>query len=345
VFNRDMFALPNKKAMEVVMHFLFTRLHPQLAYEEFRDCWPVRDKVLEQQFRKVCFSWVSRIQKEDPEARFPRIVQSLFHSPGGDRFYAFLHHFSLYVLTKVMQRDHGKMISIPTFPTKTVHNHSFTHVMSRALEAHYVVLKKRFLEFTQHAVQVEHHWKEFAMESTKEFRSLVKKKRDLERHIMELDGMIAPRGTSIGVKTDYQEDVEALKRTQQLQKVRDLWAGIAEFYTVQAPQRRIVDSVLQGEANKYHIDAADIQPRVPNMLLRDCEKEIRKRNIEDTYVGGKVNLFSLIQLWNLSLSKIKEQIYQESLPTIEDQSPAVKSALHTHHAHLTNTMALRYATF
>ena len=26
----------------------------------------------------------------------------------GDRFYAFLHHFSLYVLTKVMQRDHGK---------------------------------------------------------------------------------------------------------------------------------------------------------------------------------------------------------------------------------------------
>ena len=32
----DMFALPNKKAMEVVMHFLFTRLHPQLAYEEFR---------------------------------------------------------------------------------------------------------------------------------------------------------------------------------------------------------------------------------------------------------------------------------------------------------------------
>ena len=26
----------------------------------------------------------------------------------GDRFYAFLHHFSLYVLTKVMHRDHGR---------------------------------------------------------------------------------------------------------------------------------------------------------------------------------------------------------------------------------------------
>ncbi|KAL9987039.1 hypothetical protein ACROYT_G001274 [Oculina patagonica] len=343
VFNRDMFALPNKKAMEVVMHFLFTRLHPQLAYEEFRDCWPVRDKVLEQQFRKVCFNWVSRIQKEDPEARLPRVVQSLFHSPGGDRFYSFLHHFSLYVLTKVMSRDHGKIISFPTFPTKTVHNHSFTHVMSKALEAHYIVLKKRFIEFTQHAVEVEHHWKEFAMESTKEFRSLVKKKRDLERQVMELDGMIAPRGSNIGIKTDYQEEVEALKRTQNLQKVRDLWAGIAEFHSVQGPQRRIVDSVLNGEANKYHIDASDIQPRVPDMLLRDCEREIRKRNIEDTYIGGKVNLFSLIQLWNLSLSKIKEQISQDPLPSFDDQCPTVRSALHTHHAHLTNTRSLRAA--
>lgn len=38
----------------------------------------------------------------------------------------------------------GKIVSIPTFPTKTVHNHSFTHVMSKALEAHYIVLKKRY---------------------------------------------------------------------------------------------------------------------------------------------------------------------------------------------------------
>ena len=35
---------------------------------------------------------------------------------------------------------------------------------------------------------------------------------------------------------------------------------ISFFFSID--QRRIVDSVLQGEANKYHIDAADIQPRV-----------------------------------------------------------------------------------
>ena len=35
-------------------------------------------------------------------------------------------------------------------------------------------------------------------ESTKEFRSLMKKKRDLEKLVMEMDGLIAPRGTTIG---------------------------------------------------------------------------------------------------------------------------------------------------
>ena len=38
----------------------------------------------------------------------------------------------------------GNIVSIPPFPIKTVHNRSFTHVMSKALEAHYVVLKKRY---------------------------------------------------------------------------------------------------------------------------------------------------------------------------------------------------------
>ncbi len=36
------------------------------------------------------------------------IAQLLYFLVAGDRFYSFLHHFSLYVLTKVMSRDHGK---------------------------------------------------------------------------------------------------------------------------------------------------------------------------------------------------------------------------------------------
>ena len=33
--------------------------------------------------------------------------------------------------------------------------------------------------------------------------------------------------------------------------------------------------------------------------------------------------------------------FSDSLPGFDDQSPVMKSALHTHYAHLTNTTALR----
>jgi HAUS augmin-like complex subunit 6 len=93
--NRDMFVLPNKKGMEVVMHFLFNRLDSHLCYEEFRDCWPVLDKKQEQQFRKTCTLWLSRIAKENKEVRFPRIVASLFMSPGGQLCFIFHSNFSI----------------------------------------------------------------------------------------------------------------------------------------------------------------------------------------------------------------------------------------------------------
>ena len=46
--------------------------------------------------------------QDDAEARLPRIVASLFMSPGGDKFYRLLFDFSSYVVTKVMQNEHGE---------------------------------------------------------------------------------------------------------------------------------------------------------------------------------------------------------------------------------------------
>lgn len=58
-----MFIRPNRKGMETVLHYLFTQLNSHLAYEEFRDCWPVYDKKQEQLFRKGCCNWIASIAK------------------------------------------------------------------------------------------------------------------------------------------------------------------------------------------------------------------------------------------------------------------------------------------
>ncbi|GFO24734.1 HAUS augmin-like complex subunit 6 [Plakobranchus ocellatus] len=105
-FNKEMFTLPNKAGSEAVFHFLFNRLNPGLFKEQFRDCWPVLDRKAELQFRKICHTWLTSIQADDPDAHLPRINASLLLSPGGRKFVHLLYRFSTYVLTKTMTKEH-----------------------------------------------------------------------------------------------------------------------------------------------------------------------------------------------------------------------------------------------
>ena len=72
-----------------------------------RDCWPVRDKKEEQQFRKVCHTWLSEISKDEPDSFLPRINPSLLMSPGGEKFYYILLAFSTFVVQKCAMQEHG----------------------------------------------------------------------------------------------------------------------------------------------------------------------------------------------------------------------------------------------
>ncbi|XP_076348233.1 HAUS augmin-like complex subunit 6 [Tachypleus tridentatus] len=62
-FKRDMFQLPNIRAFQVVSHFLFTKLDPQTSKDVFRTCWPTLDKKDEQEFRKACYNWLTKINR------------------------------------------------------------------------------------------------------------------------------------------------------------------------------------------------------------------------------------------------------------------------------------------
>ena len=49
-----------------------------------------------------------------------------------------------------------------------------------------------------------------------------------------------------------------------------------EFHTTKAAEREVVESILQGTLDKYRIDAAEINVKVPDLLLRECEKELTR---------------------------------------------------------------------
>ncbi|KAK3731441.1 hypothetical protein QZH41_013621, partial [Actinostola sp. cb2023] len=223
--------------------------------------------------------------------------------------------FTMYILKVVMLRDHSRHVSIPTFPFKSIHNHSFSQVISKSLQVHTSLHRKRFLDLTQYSLEVQQHWKSYAVELNKENRSL-KKKNIILRNICT---------RNIALSNDYQKEVDAIQRTQHLQKVRALWNGVDEFYLEHKPQ--VVDAVLNDQANQHHLDATDVDI---------------KRKIGDTYISGKLNVLSLVQLWNLSLKLLKDRIQQDSVPSFDESSPKIRNDIHTHHSLLSNAESLRF---
>jgi hypothetical protein len=103
-FNEEMFRRPNEKGMEVVLHFLFQRLLGSKAKEvcelympahstlfsvssaqTFRLVWPVHDKTQSRDFKKLVFTLLQQLEKED---HLPpnTIRQSHIQTCSGERY-------------------------------------------------------------------------------------------------------------------------------------------------------------------------------------------------------------------------------------------------------------------
>ncbi|KAK3097388.1 hypothetical protein FSP39_009198, partial [Pinctada imbricata] len=93
-------------------------------------------------------------------------------------------------------------------------------------------------------------------------------------------------------------------------KVRYMWQQIDNFCTKHRPEIDVVESIVDRAVTKHRISAADISIKVSDLLLRECAQEIRRNHIENTYQNGKLNLVSLLQLWNLSMKMFIERYHQ-----------------------------------
>ncbi|CAH1796354.1 unnamed protein product [Owenia fusiformis] len=348
LFNRDMFALPNKTGFEVVLHFLFNRLNPTLSRETFRDCWPVRDKKQEQLFRRGCNNWLTNIAKDEVDAHLPRITPSVFMSPGGDRFYQLMFAFSTYVLRVVLHIENGVKDRDHLLHPKLTHQTSgHADVMTSTIQCGTIQRRKEFIHRVQDITSIQEQWKAYAGELVKSYRALSKAIREKERLVRTEIQRAVDRGTgsprrrkSSGLY-DYDFDTQAVKRAQKVQKVRDLWKLLDDFYTSNTPERDVVSSILQRSLDQHRLDAGDIHVKVPDILLRECQEELQRRGVSNVYENGKLNLISLINLWNLSLHLYIEKLHKVGLRSFEECAGKVAGLVHTHHAHLTNARTLR----
>ncbi|CAB1351742.1 unnamed protein product [Coregonus sp. 'balchen'] len=85
ILGPNMFDKPNKDAFYIVTHFLLEKLNPARFHDAYRHCWPALDHKADAEFRKVTCAWMRDLMDEQGST-VPKVVASLFLSPGGPRF-------------------------------------------------------------------------------------------------------------------------------------------------------------------------------------------------------------------------------------------------------------------
>ncbi|XP_022252812.1 uncharacterized protein LOC106468735 [Limulus polyphemus] len=318
-FKRDMFQLPNMRAFQVVSHFLFTKLDPQTSKDVFRTCWPAFDKKQEQEFRKACYNWLTKINREDSEANFLRFGPSLFLSPGGDRFCDLYLAFSRYVLWKVLKTNSTDK-DLKCYPHISEKDKILLGVSVKFFKVSTQVVMQQFVKNQETAISLHRAWNAYAQQ-------LVTKNRELKRRIQELEEKIQKEWKTVSETSDIEVDDSigpenrllklSESRMKQLQKVKEYWNKLEEFKSSEDNQWEILNSVRAGKGGiTYRLDGSFMPVHIPKQLVDSAGRDLQKRNVLSVYKDGQLDVESFIHVWNACLRMYIEQLHKGKLPDL-----------------------------
>jgi HAUS augmin-like complex subunit 6 len=271
----------------------------------------------------------------------------------GDRFHNLLVHFSDYVLTQVTHREGGRFAQSPPVPLINSTNFTLTPVMAKAIMCHSQRERQRFLDSGQQLVAAQQEWISFAMELTRECRKLSRSVREqnqkMESYIASqrdklLVGSSNPRNVPSGSRSaEFYLEMARKQRVAKLQQVRKHWQRIELFHKNHLAEHKVIQSILDGNAQKYKVDATDIELQVPAVLLPECQQQVEKGELSNLYHNGKLDLLSLVQLWGLSLDLLKDKLHESGVPDFSGLQAEIATLVHTHHGQLADAQAIRAA--
>ncbi|XP_041078182.1 HAUS augmin-like complex subunit 6 [Polyodon spathula] len=280
-----MFSKPNKDAFYIVAHFLFEKLNPTRANDVFRFCWPPLDRKTDAEFRKMSYGWLQEIYNECGGC-FPKIVASLFLSPGGAKFINLIFHFAKYV---VMQAIKKHVRADDTWEAEVAGSKA-QYLETKTMRCKLV--KNRF----QQAALRQHN---LIQEYQKKAQSLVKSMRDLRAESVEYDNLRK-------LKNDH-DDQERGVCAGKIKKVQSLWACLKEVISHLEHEKEVVDSVVKGSVDQYTLDGTDVSVKVPRLLLEKIEKSVHTLHTGNLYEAGNINFIRIIELLNDALKLLCEE--------------------------------------
>ncbi|XP_064796690.1 HAUS augmin-like complex subunit 6 [Oncorhynchus masou masou] len=283
ILGPNMFDKPNKDAFYIVTNFLLEKLNPARFHDAYRHCWPVLDHKADAEFRKVTCAWLRDLMDEQGST-VPKVVASLFLSPGGPKFVNLMLHLANHVMLhemKTFSTDGTWVPEAAAAPASSV---------EMALKR-FQLVKTRFL---RGAVEQDLMLQEYQRQA----QSRVKSLRDWRAEDAKYDDLH---------KRHKKVEQEGTPQADKIQKVRSLWSSMDGVLSTLEEERRVVESVIRGDVDQYTLDGTDLALKIPRLLLERIEQLCHLSSVGSVYEAGQLNILRMLELLHQALVLLEEE--------------------------------------
>ncbi|CDQ68659.1 unnamed protein product [Oncorhynchus mykiss] len=283
ILGPNMFDKPNKDAFYIVTNFLLEKLNPARFHDAYRHCWPVLDHKADAEFRKVTCAWLRDLMDEQGST-VPKVVASLFLSPGGPKFVNLMLHLANHVMLhemKTFSTDGTWVPEAAAAPASSV---------EMALKR-FQLVKTRFL---RGAVEQDLMLQEYQRQA----QSRVKSLRDWRAEDAKYDDLH---------KRHKKVEQEGTPQADKIQKVRSLWSFMDGVLSTLEEERRVVESVIRGDVDQYTMDGTDLALKIPRVLLEQIEQLSHLSSVGSVYEAGQLNILRMLELLHQALVLLGEE--------------------------------------
>ncbi|XP_024290563.1 HAUS augmin-like complex subunit 6 [Oncorhynchus tshawytscha] len=284
ILGPNMFDKPNKDAFYIVTHFLLEKLNPTRFHDTYRHCWPVLDHKADAEFRKVTCAWLRDLMDEQGST-IPKVVASLFLSPGGPKFVNLMLHLANYVEFQEMQTFSTDGTWVPEAAAAPASS------VQMALKR-FQLVKTRFLRGAVEQDRILHEYERQA-------QSQVKSLRDLRAEDAKYNDLLKRHKNGA--------DKEETPQAEKIQKVRSLWSSIDGVLSTLEEERRVVECVIGGGVDQYTLDGTGLALKIPRVLLERIEQLSHLSSVGSVYEADQLNLLSMLELLHQALGLLVEE--------------------------------------
>ncbi|XP_021470887.2 HAUS augmin-like complex subunit 6 isoform X1 [Oncorhynchus mykiss] len=284
ILGPNMFDKPNKDAFYIVTHFLLEKLNPTRFHDTYRHCWPVLDHKADAEFRKVTYAWLRDLMDEQGST-IPKVVASLFLSPGGPKFVNLMLHLANYVEFQEMQTFSTDGTWVPEAAAAPASS------VQMALKR-FQLVKTRFLRGAVEQDRILHEYERQA-------QSQVKSLRDLRAEDAKYNDLLK--------RHKNEADKEETLQAEKIQKVRSLWSSIDGVLSTLEEERRVLECVIGGGVDQYTLDGTGLALKIPRVLLERIEQLSHLSSVGSVYEADQLNLLSMLELLHQALGLLVEE--------------------------------------